>query len=72
MSRHVIVQTDPKEFQDKAEIQDLMRAALKSGFQYEFSQYINSEDYLLRVFNEDGELTATLSKEEMLDLGMEV
>jgi hypothetical protein len=68
----VIIQTNQKEFQDKADIKDLMRAALISGFKYEFAQYANSNSYLVRVYSDEGELTGTFSKEEMLSLGMEV
>jgi hypothetical protein len=68
----VIIQTNQKEFQDKADIKDLMRAALISGFKYEFAQYANSNSYLVRVYSDEGELTGTFSKEEILSLGMEV
>lgn len=72
MSREVIVQTDTEQFQDKADMRDLVRAALISGFKYEYAQYANSDSYLLRVYSDQGELTGTFSKEEMLSLGMEV
>lgn len=68
----VIIQTDQKEFQDKADMKDLIRAALISGFKYEFAQYANSNSYLVRAYSDEGELTGTFSKEEILSLGMEV
>lgn len=51
---------------------EIIRLALKKGFKYEYAQYANSENYLLRVYSDQGELTAVFSKEEMLSLGMEV
>lgn len=72
MSREVIVQTDTEQFQDKCDMIDLVRAALKSGFKYERFQYIGTDEYLLRVYSDNGELTTNVSKEELAALGMEV
>lgn len=68
----VIVQTDTEQFQDKCDMIDLVRAALKSGFKYEYSQYIGTDEYLLRVYSDGGELTTNVSREQLMALGMEV
>lgn len=71
MKEYMMTQPEPT-FEDKAEMSDLLRLALKSGFKYEYAQYANSTDYLLRVYSDDGELTAHVSQEQLKALGMEV
>lgn len=53
-------------------MEEIFKLALSKGFKYEYSKYVGSEDYLLRVYSDEGEITARLTKDQIFDLGMEV
>lgn len=73
----VIVQTDPKEFQDKCDMIHILKAALKSGFKYECLRTLDAfseptDEFLIRVYNDEGDITARITEAQVKELGMEV
>lgn len=73
----VIVQTDTEQFQDKCDMIDLVRAALKSGFKYECLRTLDAfskptDEFLIRVYNDEGDITARITEAQVKELGMEV
>lgn len=73
----VIVQTDPSQFQDKCDMIHILKAALKSGFKYECLRTLDglsqpTDEFLIRVYNDEGDITARITLRQVRELGMEV